>query len=71
MVLKLLGPTLSELKEVTGRNKLFGKTILKVAIQAVNVYNHCYIFYIHSTYYHPLFLDGHIEILKQKRVAYL
>lgn len=35
MVMKLLGPTLAELKEVTGRNKLFGRTIFKVAIQAV------------------------------------
>lgn len=38
IVLNLLGPTLAELKEVTARNKLFGKTILKIAIQAVNLF---------------------------------
>ncbi|XP_031622920.1 uncharacterized protein LOC116340515 [Contarinia nasturtii] len=39
----MLGPTLRELKEFTGRNKLSFKTCMKVAIQAMDIFN-----YIHS-----------------------
>jgi len=39
----MLGPTLHDLKEFTGRNKLSFKTCMKVAIQAMDIFN-----YIHS-----------------------
>lgn len=36
LVMKMLGPTIQDLKEVTKNYKLSGKTLLKIAIQAVS-----------------------------------
>lgn len=44
LVMDILGSTLHDLKELTGKNKLFGKTIAKIAIQAVNYFLLCSIF---------------------------
>lgn len=71
LVLKLLGPTLAELKEVTGSNKLFAKTILKIAIQAVNLYKYHLLFILSYSHKNSLIRinisDRYIEFYSFKR----
>ncbi|XP_055304346.1 uncharacterized protein LOC129569514 [Sitodiplosis mosellana] len=43
LVMEMLGSTLHDLKEWTGKNKLFKKTIAKIAMQAIDTFD-----YIHS-----------------------
>lgn len=38
LVMQMLGPTLNDLKEMIGKDKLFEKTIWKIGIQAVNIF---------------------------------
>lgn len=44
LVMEMLGPTLNDLKEMIGKDKLFEKTIWKIAIQAVNIFFYSFLF---------------------------
>lgn len=39
LIMQMLGPTLHDLKELTRKHKLSGKTILKMAIQLVSMFH--------------------------------
>lgn len=40
LIMKMLGPTLPELMQLTGKNKVSKKTVLKIAIQAVSQFSY-------------------------------
>lgn len=46
LIMQMLGPTLNDLREMIGKDKLLEKTIWKIGIQAVNIFFFFIIFYL-------------------------